>query len=268
MQSILSAFRSWTSIRLLSLLVFVLSLSVLPMSCASGTRVDPLELSAPSAVLDLGPRTVLKSPAATERRDLSIPVELLDVSTSAPKRRDSGAPGRSAFHVLLGARGMDNEAWWQPLENHGVFGLQLAGNTFGGPFGLEGGLLVSASQETVVIGSSAVDIEATLAEIFGGLRVALAPADSSFAVYFGVGVSALFASVDYQSGSTIFNVDGSTAGYYAHVGADVFITDSITLGIDIRTLRGTDLELEGDGFLVTNGDADYDQVALSFGVWF
>jgi len=183
-----------------------------------------------------------------------------DAPGSPPAEEE--AEKRSRFSLLIGGRQLDDEDYWEPLEDHGVFGLEVAGPIGEAPFDWEIGLQVSTSEEE----ENDIDLAANIAELYAG--VTWNPIrDGRFVPYVGAGLSALTArgeSTDDVGGGhiTIWD-DDSGLGWYAHAGVRWMATQTFGVGLDYRVLRGTDLELFQDDV-----DVDYDQLALVFSAGF
>ncbi|MSR62603.1 MAG: hypothetical protein EXS08_09190 [Planctomycetes bacterium] len=94
------------------------------------------------------------------------------------------------------------------------------------------------------------------AEFYGGVRKSFG--SGSVRPLFGAGLSAIAAAVDV---SGVGDDDDSSLAGYVHGGVGIDLGESLTAGIDVRLLFGSDLEIAG-----VSTDADYGQVALFFGI--
>jgi opacity protein-like surface antigen len=82
--------------------------------------------------------------------------------------------------------------------------------------------------------------------------------------YVGGGASLIAINVDAEGsgagGSASISDDDVGVGLYLHGGAAWQVASSFRLGLDLRYLTGTDVDLFG-----VNGDVDYAQAALFLG---
>jgi hypothetical protein len=164
------------------------------------------------------------------------------------------APKSNRISFYLGQRSLD-EDFWAPVEDQAVFAVDYARETPGSVVGFEVGLAGSYDNENV----AGFDIDGTTAELYGGVRKTFVTG-SVVRPVLGAGLSLIDAEVQvagFGSGD-----DTSLAGY-AHGGVDFDITEAFFLGLDLRWLFGSDIEIAG-----ISGDADYVQLALVIGFAF
>ena len=183
-----------------------------------------------------------------------------DAPASPPA--EEAAEKRARFSLVLGGRALDDEDYWEPLEDHGAFGLEVAGPIGDAPVDWEVGFQVSAADEE----ENDRDLAASVAELYAG--VTWSPVrDGRVVPYLGLGLSALTARVestdDVGGGHVSTWDDDGGLGWYAHAGFRWMATEIFGVGLDYRILRGTDLDLFQDDV-----DVDYDQLALVFSAGF
>lgn len=163
--------------------------------------------------------------------------------------------------VMVGLRQLDEDDW-DPVDEQVAFGLEIDTYVPGAPIGFELGGSYSKDDDSAfdpLVGN--FDAEAKFWEIYGGVRKTWAVADGRLHPYVGGGLSFINADAKVSvSGFGSASDDDSSVGGYVHGGATYDVTDSIYLGVDLRGLLGTDLEIAG-----ASGDADYLQVALVLG---
>lgn len=163
--------------------------------------------------------------------------------------------------LVLAGRGMDDDDYWKPTEDHFAVGIDLAAplaEAFDWAFGLS----FSAGHES----KSGIEYQSSLGEVYGGvdwnpLR------EGKVHPYVGLGLSGVSvrveASDDFQGGHVSTWDDDGTFGIYGRAGVLWQVGEAWGLGLEYRLLRGTDVELFRE-----DGDADYDQigVVVSLGV--
>lgn len=176
---------------------------------------------------------------------------------AAARTAPSGSPAADKANRVtfyLGGRRLDEDLY-EPVEDQAVFGIEYARERPGSALGFEIGLQGGADEDQVL----GTDIESRTSELYLGLRKSI-PTGSIVRPVFGAGLSLIAASVDVSGFGD--DDDGSLAGY-AHAGVDFDFTEHFFLGLDLRGLFGSDIELAG-----VEGDADYVQLALAIGFAF
>lgn len=158
------------------------------------------------------------------------------------------------FAIYGGARDFSDDAIFGRVDDEIVFGLEYA-QEIDNDLGFEVGALGSLSTEGGVGGD--VDVTGAAVEIYGGARYIVPIEDSRWRPYVGAGLAGIFAGVDNDAGGQVADDQDFSFGLYAHGGVLYDWTDTISLGLDLRGLFATDLDLE-----TVSGDADYIQLAL------
>jgi hypothetical protein len=161
----------------------------------------------------------------------------------------------NSYFLHVGARSLDDDTFYEPVEDAGVLGFEFVRNLTRGPragLGIELGLFLAGNSDD----SLGVDVTSAFIEGSLGLRgrLDLGPVQ----LFAGAGPNFILAAIDIENGP---DEDDSSAGFYAHGGALLRFGDGFGLGLDARAVSGT--EIEFDGFSET--DADYAQVTLVFG---
>ncbi|MFQ5504862.1 MAG: outer membrane beta-barrel protein [Planctomycetota bacterium] len=176
-----------------------------------------------------------------------------------PRRGISSADG--TVSLLFGRRSLDDEFFWSPLEEQFVFGLEAEFRFGDSPVGLELGLQPSADTATVTALGVDVDVDVVLVEAYIGPRVTLDLDEAPLSFYAGAGLNVVAASVTFEALGVGIDDDDAGTGGYAHIGALLWVGETVAVGVDVRVASGADLTLFGG-----SADADYKQAAavLSF----
>jgi len=154
--------------------------------------------------------------------------------------------------VYLGGRSLDEDDY-DPVDRQGVLGIEFARETPGSGIGWEVGVFASAKEDDV----AGIDVEGSTREIYAGLRKSFG--DQIIRPVIGVGAALINSKIDGNGQDD----DDSSLAAYAHVGIGADVSPSVTLGLDLRFLFGSDLELGG-----VDTDADYGQLAFFVGFAF
>ena len=183
------------------------------------------------------PRYVQGQPMRIERHRVS------DRELDRRAHRDSSP----RLSLSLGQRSLDND--YKPAEDQIAFGIGLSQQTPGSALGWEFGLLGSYDEDP----AAGFDIKSSTLEVYGGVRSTLARDDSPVRPYIGAGGALITA---YYEGLGTDDSDSSPA-VYAHAGVEIEVSQVMAVGIDLRGLFGSDIELFG-----VNSDADYTQLTV------
>ncbi len=167
-------------------------------------------------------------------------------------RPDESADAASAnrLALYLGMRGLDEEDY-EPVENQFTMGLEFVHEPVGSAIGWEIGLLGSRDEGE----QSGFDVEGRTGELYGGIRKSF-PTEN-VRPYVGAGLA--YIDSEFEVSGVGSDDDASIAGYL-HGGVQFDLSESFFLGIDVRYLLGSDLEIVG-----VDTDADYQQYALVLG---
>ncbi|MFT4542595.1 MAG: opacity protein-like surface antigen [Planctomycetota bacterium] len=193
--------------------------------------------------------------------------------SALPVYQDMGMGGqdRKTFEIMLGSREMSDGDWdvsdgsdnWD-LSTHSVFGIGSSRAPADGSISPEWSLLIAQGSDSDNVGAVKVDLDATSIEFGFGARKTFNIDGSPIAPYIGAGIG-LVTTVIEASGSaggqsaSIAESD-SALGVYFHGGANFWVGDSFSLGLDYRVLTGAGYVDALDGL-----DADYSQFMFVLG---
>lgn len=175
------------------------------------------------------------------------------VQSSPTPVPDSTAPPENRIGIYLGQRQLDEDEW-EPLDEQPVFGLEYSREAEGDAVGFEVGIMGSADDDTVL----GTDVEVSTGELYGGIRKTFG--EDVLRPYVGAGLSFLNLQVD---ASGLGDDDDTSPAFYAHGGLAIAASDTFMIGLDLRFLLGSDLEIAG-----VDTDSDYVQLALMLGIGF
>lgn len=162
------------------------------------------------------------------------------------------ASKENRVNVYFGGRALD-EGDYDPVDRQGVLGIEFSREAHDAGIGWEVGVAASAKEDDV----SGVDVEGSTREIYAGLRKTFG--DQIVRPFVGVGAAVINSKIDGNGQDD----DDSSLAAYAHVGLGADVTPDVTLGLDLRYLFGSDLELGN-----VDTDADYAQLAFFVGFAF
>jgi len=167
--------------------------------------------------------------------------------------------------LIAGKRVLSDEEFWAPLDEPGVFGMQLAVGSSDSPWFFDAAFLASEDDDEAAIdfgsGPTEVQAESKLTEVSVGALFAPGFAQR-FTPYLGAGVTYLKAEleVDIPSLGGSAEDDDTSPGFYLRGGFSMTLVESLSLGVDLRYVGGTDIEV-----FDVSGDADYTQVGVTLG---
>jgi len=169
------------------------------------------------------------------------------------------AAGNANF--LIGGRALDEDQW-EPVDQHGVFGVTV---DFGGadwPVHIEAGFYASADEETVFDDTLLLeaDLTAAVAEFCFGVNKTFEPGEK-IRPFIGGGLASVAADAELDS-EILGSVDDDDSSLAAYVHGGVFwrLGKRFNIGLDGRIVTGTDLTLFEEDI-----DADYVQLGLVLG---
>jgi len=162
---------------------------------------------------------------------------------AAPSASEPGG-GQKHISVLLGERWLDDDDW-SPVDDQTVIGIGFDMPLSSMPVQFEANLFRSKDES----GS----VEGITRELSAGVRKTFDVGQPELHPYVGGGLSLIKAEVDFPGGDD----DDSSAALYIHGGAGWDLAPQWQIGVDLRFLFGSDIDLEG-----SSGDADYTQLAL------
>lgn len=194
---------------------------------------------------------------------LSIPA--LGACSSTPTRsslsfHDEGPRGHEHddstvvnVNVYVGQRMVDEDDW-EPVDDQMVIGVEVDKFDPSESFGWEAAIFYASDDGTNFGGN----VDASTTEFAFGLRKTLFTS-TRLRPYVGVGLAAIRAEIDDAAGVD----EDNTAGVYAHGGVYWDVGQNFHIGVDVRTVFGTDVALNGNDV-----DVDYVQGAVFGGLAF
>ncbi len=171
-------------------------------------------------------------------------------------RRSTESRPIRQISFLAAYRDFTDASIWDRVDAETALGLEYAHEVSDG-LGFEIGTMGSLGTESGDTGS--VDVTGASIELYGGARYFFKRNDR-WLPYVGGGLSGIYAGVDNDQGGQVADDQDFSLGLYLRGGVQYQISNAIFVGADLRTLFGTDLELE-----TVSGDANYVQLGLSFG---
>jgi opacity protein-like surface antigen len=171
-----------------------------------------------------------------------------DAQVPVGKGSNSMEP-RGQLAIYLGVRTLDQDLW-SPVEDQGVFGFEYSHQDSPDAFGWEVGLMGSSDEGKF----AGFNVRGRTGEVYAGVRKAFG--NDTVRPYLGGGLSIIRGEVD-AAGS---DDSDTSAAAYLHAGVEFLISPTFFLGLDIRGLFGSSIDMGG-----VNGDADYTQGAFTFG---
>lgn len=157
--------------------------------------------------------------------------------------------------MLAGFRNFSDNGVWDRVDAEASIGLEYAHEIKDG-LGFEVGAVGSIGTEDGGVGT--VDVTGAAAEFYGGARYFLR--HKRWTPYVGGGIAAILAGVDNDQGGQVADDQDFSLGFYLHGGVQYNLNDVMFLGLDLRYLTGTDLDLDA-----VSGDADYTQLGFVLG---
>lgn len=174
----------------------------------------------------------------------------LAACAAVPSGASPTSPGEileNRFSIYLGQRSLDEDDY-DPVEDQATLGFEFSQEKVDSAIGWEIGIMGSGADEEV----GATDVEGRTGELYGGVRKSFG--HNVVRPYVGAGLA--FINSDIEVSGVGSDDDTSLAGY-AHGGVAFAVSEAFLLGLDLRVLFGSDLEIAG-----IDTDADYGQLAL------
>lgn len=168
-----------------------------------------------------------------------------------PRPLDGGYYG-PVLTLAIGQRSLD-EGDYEPVEDQIALGVGVHQEPPGSLVGWELGFQGSYDEDDV---AGFGDIESSTWELYGGLRKTLVDGEE-VRPYLGAGLSL----VGVRFEALGIDDDDSSLAAYAHGGVEIEVSPGFALGLDLRGLFGSEIDLFG-----VDTDADYGQLALFLAV--
>jgi len=171
------------------------------------------------------------------------------------------ADGNANF--FLGGRSLVDEEFWTPGEDQGVFGVTVEFAPSGWPISLAAGTHIGgAEEETQFFGFTETWRTAVVDFTFGVRKVWKAGRNRP---YVGGGLALVGASAELEVFGVSVDDDDQSGGAYLEGGIFWKLGSRFNLGMELRSLFGTDVEFDFGGPVAAVGDADYAQFGLVLG---
>jgi opacity protein-like surface antigen len=160
--------------------------------------------------------------------------------------------------ILVGGRILDGD--YDPVKKEPVLGLEYD-QYRPGSIGWEVGFAYSNDDGSV---SGVGDVEATFWEVYAGVRKTWGD-EKRLHPYVGGGFSYIDVDGEVKTGAVTVTDDDASFGLYVHGGASFDLTQHLRLGVDLRFIGLTDIDISDVNSV---GDADYAQLSITFGYCF
>jgi opacity protein-like surface antigen len=186
-----------------------------------------------------------------------LPIALLAIALSAcaatAAQQAAAAPSSghaNQISVFVGNRSMHDDDW-DPVDDQTVLGIGYDTKLSSLPFEFEAAVARSKDES----GS----VEGITRELSAGLRKTFDVGDARFHPYVGAGIGLIRAEVEAPGPDD----DDTSIGVYLHGGLGYDLSENWQVGLDLRFLVGSDIDLNGNSM-----DADYTQFAVYVGYSF
>jgi opacity protein-like surface antigen len=177
-------------------------------------------------------------------------------------------PRDNRIDIVVGQRDLGDDL--EPVEEQFAVGLDYSRMFGDGRFAWSVGASYSNDEKTVnnsvpnqtlgpAGGVQFFDITGTLIQVDVGARVFLTSPDARVRPYVGAGLAFVQAETEVNGSSG----DDSSFGGLLRGGVDFRLTEALYLGLEARSLLGTDFDINGN-----NLDADYTQFGAVLGFAF
>ena len=164
-------------------------------------------------------------------------------------------PPEGVATLMVGRRTLDDDVAWDQLDEHSMFGFEYASC---GESGLGFDMAMSFSGETTEDPGSGVDVTGSLLETDFGGRYTF----SGLPVYpyLQAGLGFVLASVEAESGGITASDEDVSLGLYFGGGVYAVLGSSFLVGVSVRALTGTSVEIVG-----IDTEADHQEAAVLIG---
>ncbi|MBI5434627.1 MAG: outer membrane beta-barrel protein [Planctomycetes bacterium] len=161
--------------------------------------------------------------------------------------------------VELGTQRMRDDGYWTPTDEpfaiSGLVDVRDRESGFGGEFG------AGLAFDDADVGTTGTDAELSMGELFGGARQTFSLLGDRLHPYVAFGAAVVTVTARLTQGGWVYDEDDDASfGLYARVGAYWNFGGGFDLGVDLRRVFATDVELAGAG-----GDVDSSRLAIVFG---
>lgn len=162
-------------------------------------------------------------------------------------------------NFMVGLRSLEGDVW-DTLDDQILFGAMVDLGDADWPVHIEIGAFYSDDKLTdTILGFGSLSFSASVADVGVGVQKGW-DLRHGFRPFVGGGLAVATAHVAISGAGVHLSDSDTSAGIYGHGGILWRIQPRLNVGLDLRALRGTDIELAG-----MEDDADYLQVSLLLG---
>jgi opacity protein-like surface antigen len=167
------------------------------------------------------------------------------------------------INVLGGSRMLD-QSEWEPVDSQTMVGIEVDTYKPRDGLGAELGFQYSRDDSsTAIANQGTADVEGENYEVYAGARKTFPLFEDRLFPYLGMGLAYVLSDFDVGLPSGSADDTNGSLGVYIRGGAYWNFAGNWHLGLDVRRMIGTDIDL-----LDVESDADYMQVALFVGFAF
>ena len=166
-------------------------------------------------------------------------------------------------NILAGSRMLD-ESEWEPVEDQLMVGIEADTYKPNVGIGAEVGFQYSLDEgDADVSGQGPADVEGENYEVYAGARKTFPLFSDRVFPYVAMGLAWVYSDFDVEFPNGKVSDNGNSVGVYIRGGAYWNFAANWHLGLDLRRLIGTEMDILG-----VESDSDYFQVALFMGFAF
>ncbi len=188
---------------------------------------------------------------------------LISTSCAAATRTEPSpqavSPSWTELNALVGYREYDDDDFG-PIEEQTSYAAEFSAQQHAAFAGWELGASFAEEDDDVFVpGIGTVDVEAETMEVYGGARKNF-ETGSIVRPYLGAGLTLLRLDASVSLAGGTVDDDDISPGLYLHGGVLFDVTPGLHLGVDLRAVLLTELEIGQEEL-----DADYQQAAVVLG---
>lgn len=167
------------------------------------------------------------------------------------------------INILGGSRMLD-QSEWEPVDNQAMVGIEIDTYKPRSGIGAELGFQYARDDgETTIQNQGTADVKGRNYEFYAGARKTFPLFDDHLFPYLAMGIAYVLTDFDVSLPSGSASDSDGSFGVYIRGGAYYNFAENWHVGIDLRRLIGTEVNL-----LDVQSDADYFQVAMFVGFAF
>jgi len=171
------------------------------------------------------------------------------------------AGGNANF--VLGGRTLDDKDFWDPGEDQAVIGGTVSFREAGWPISLALGVHFGGAEETIHEFGFSGKWRTAVAELSFGVRKVWDL--DKVHPYVGGGIAGVAAGAELEVAGVKVDDHDNSGGGYLEGGIFWRLGRRFNIGVDARSLFGTDIQLDFGGPFLADGDANYSQFGLVLG---